>query len=312
MRALLFVLLLTLTGAAGAAPPPLSGSEARALDDLEEDPPPVALVDGKHFVVSNERHLERFYQPARGRGGMLVGIGAEQSYLFAGWARPELTVLIDFDRWVADVHEIHRVAFLSAATPEAYLKLWSAAEATRLWRLLAAKLPAGKAVRAQRLLTIVQPAVHKRLGELRRKYAHRKIGSYLTDPEQYRYVAALQQAGRVVALCGDLTGRQSMLSIGRLARRLGLIVRVLYLSNAEEYFAYTAQVRQNIAALPFDEHSVVLRTLYLSRGSGFVYATQQANDFKRWLERPEVLTVRAIAGSTRLSRQHLVTLPGPT
>ena len=61
-------------------------------------------------------------------------------------------------------------------------------------------------------------------------------------------------AGRVRSLCADLTRHGAVADIGVAARRLGVALRVLYLSNAEEYWERLPQpFRDNLRALPVDE-----------------------------------------------------------
>jgi hypothetical protein len=74
-----------------------------------------------------------------------------------------------------------------------------------------------------------------------------------------------------------------MASIGAAAQKVAAVVRVVYLSNAERYFPYTAGFRKSILALPVDSRSIVLRTRARMNGS-YEYIVQDANNFRRWLE----------------------------
>ena len=42
----------------------------------------------------------------------------------AGWARPEVLVLMDFDIYITWLHKAYRVAFEEAKTPDAMIALW--------------------------------------------------------------------------------------------------------------------------------------------------------------------------------------------
>ena len=71
-------------------------------------------------------------------------------------------------------------------------------------------------------------------------------------------------------------------------------VRVLYLSNAERYFQYTAAFRASVKALPFDDRSVVLRTMGLGSDKTvdpYFYVVQPGRNFQAWLEEPKVYGV---------------------
>ena len=52
-----------------------------------------------------------------------MGVGTDQNYLIAGWSRPEVLVLMDFDQVVVDLHRVYQLAFLHAESPEAFLRL---------------------------------------------------------------------------------------------------------------------------------------------------------------------------------------------
>jgi hypothetical protein len=63
---------------------------------------------------------------------------------------------------------------------------------------------------------------------------------------------------------------------------------VLYLSNAEQYWKYGAAFRDNVAALPFDERSVVLRTISSRKANGdYRYNVHAGLDFQAQLKVPE-------------------------
>ena len=78
-------------------------------------------------------------------------------------------------------------------------------------------------------------------------------------------------ADRVRMMAGDLTGPNSLQSVGAAAKAMGLPVRIVYFSNAEEYFDYNKQFVANVEALAGDEQSLVLRTIYSKK---WVHADQ--------------------------------------
>ena len=84
-----------------------------------------------------------------------------------------------------------------------------------------------------------------------------------------------------------------MTSIANAAKAVNKPVRVIYLSNAEQYFKYKSTYRKNFYKLPFDEKSVILRTSATSPTS-YRYYVQNANNFVSWLRHPRTYTVRNI------------------
>jgi hypothetical protein len=85
--------------------------------------------------------------------------------------------------------------------------------------------------------------------------------SWLGDRELYDHVRALHRNGRIVSRNGDVTADRTVRAVGDAARRLGLTVRVVYFSNAEQFFEYTDSFDANMRGLPTDERSVVVRTI---------------------------------------------------
>jgi hypothetical protein len=276
------------TQLAAAELPPLPPAWTQALQGIVEDPAPPALVRDQHYVISNESRHDLFRDSALGRGGVYIGVGSDQNYLLAGWARPELLVLFDFDQVVVNVHRVYRAFFLNAATPEEFLELWNVKNEARAEALLAAEYtePARRAavVRAYRM---ARYAVTRRFRQVLLTYKAHGVTSFLDDPAQYRYLASLFRGGRVVMVRGDLTAGTSMSSIATAVQKLGSTVRLLYLSNAERYFTYTDAFRQSLLALPTDERSMVLRTRARRDGS-YEYILQEASNFNAWVSRRSI------------------------
>ena len=87
---------------------PLSAEHARVLRSVPEDPAPEGLFSDTHYLISNEDRPERFRGAVSDLGGLQLGVGTDQNYLFAGWARPQVLALIDFDQQVVDLHRVYR------------------------------------------------------------------------------------------------------------------------------------------------------------------------------------------------------------
>ncbi|MCS6912844.1 MAG: hypothetical protein RMK29_11750 [Myxococcales bacterium] len=268
--------------------PSLPAHWQAALQTIRQDPPPPALIRNSHYIISNEDRPHAFRAVLEDRGGIYIGVGSEQNYLLAGWARPELIFLVDFDQLVVDLHRVYRVLMREAPDPQAFLDLWKPEQEDRVRALLAAAYPGDPSVlRAYRRCRFSVPA---RLHKMRRILSEAGVPSFLDDPAQYRYLASMQHAGRVIALRGDLTGAHTLRDIAAAARATEQPVRVIYLSNAERYFPYGANFKANIQALPFDEHSLVLRTAARLMNQ-YVYIVQDGMAFQAWLRRPDIQRV---------------------
>ena len=121
-------LLMTVAwpGARAEAPAnALEPAQRKRLASITPDPEPPQLVRDSHYVISNEDRPHLFKGSLDDVGGALVGVGTEQLYVYAGWARPKVIIPMDFDQVVVDLHRIYGLFFLVADTPEDFVSLWS-------------------------------------------------------------------------------------------------------------------------------------------------------------------------------------------
>ena len=300
--AALMITVALLAPAPAAALDPLPPGAASLLRAVKPDPPPEQLTQNTHFVVSDELRHDQFRQAITGLGGVFVGVGTDQNYSMAAWARPEVMVLLDFDRVVVNLHRVYRVAFLESADAEAFIKFW-AEESLPLRTRLIEKHYADPKLRRQ-VLNAEQwgrARVHRRLLRLRKTYAWLKVPHFLNQKEQYDYLRAMWQAGRVFMVRGDLTAKRTMRQLAAALRGAGLTLRVLYISNCEMYFKYNNQYRRNMRRLPTDDRTVVLRTRafreWARGGKGklhYAYITQTHDNFRGWLADRRVKSMRQI------------------
>ena len=118
-------LLTLIAPPADAAISPLSPDLQSALDGIRPDPRPKEIIKGTHYVTSNEPKQHLFHKAFKGSGGLYVGVGAEQNYLFMTWSRPEVAVLMDFDDVIPRLHHVYASIFRRMETPEAFLGCWT-------------------------------------------------------------------------------------------------------------------------------------------------------------------------------------------
>ena len=123
-----FALLLALSPVSAlfardkTALPELDPALQAELQNIKPDPLPEELVNGIHYVVSDEKAHHLFRPDLNDRGGVFVGIGTNQNYSMAPFARPELLVLFDFDQVVINTHQmiIEIVSNGSGENPKAF------------------------------------------------------------------------------------------------------------------------------------------------------------------------------------------------
>lgn len=284
-------------------PRPASSLDAAAaeLRALAPDPAPAHTTNDRHYLVSNERRLDLFRPELDDLGGVLLGVGSDQSYLMAAWSRTELLVIVDFDQQVVDMHALHGALMLAAPTSEEFLRLWSEEGSLDARAIVRAAHPERAELLA--LYDDARERVDRRLRRLDRRYAELGVRSWLDTPAQYRFVADLHARGRVVALRGDFTHEGLLRRVAAVLDAHGLPVKVLYLSNIEQYLTYRRPFRDNMLALPFDDDTVVLRTLP-GRPAGFQYVLQRGHDLHAWMRTPKVWSVYRIRGMAK--GEHLV------
>ena len=279
---------------------PLPEELSQVLGSVEFDPFPEQLVLDAHYWVSNE-NFHHLYKPwIDDHGGILLGVGTDQNYLMAGWSRSPILLMMDFDEQIRNVHEIYGVIFRRTATPSEHVRAWSKEEQVVSW--LGEDF---EGVRLEELKTTYSRSRRSVLVRLRKvitDYKEREIPTYLSDQAQYDFVRSLWTNGRVFSLRGDLTADKTMVQIARALADHQLVLGIVYLSNAEQYFDFTPEFRRNIIAQPFDERSVVLRTrpwdeLGFPEGGSYHYNVQAAGNFREWLETHRVKNAsRLLAG----------------
>jgi hypothetical protein len=285
---------------AGTGPlAPLTEEQRAVFLAAPEDGEPEELggmrdeVYGRHYLASDEWNPQMFYESIKDHGGAYAGVGTDQAYLFSSWARSELVWAIDYDPMVKDLHQVYADFFKDADTPQEFLELWDVNHRKRALRLLYELHPDAAERRPLRTAYLRgRVRVNRRLEMLRGKLTEADIPSYLTDQEHYDYVRALFEAGRVRPMLVDLTGDKGMRGIAEACDELGIPLRVLYLSNAEQYWKYGPEFRENLAAFEFDDASVVLRTISSRKANAdYRYNVHLARDFQQRLQDSSVRQV---------------------
>jgi hypothetical protein len=294
------------TAPLGALPVPL----------LRSDPRPPALVRNSHYWISNEQSHYLWREAIDRAGGALVGVGTDQNYLLAGWARSSVIVVLDFDEAITRLHRVYGLLFATCPTPTEFLHAWTEEGEAGTLAALAALPDAEERRGLERVYRHARRFVLVRLRRTLRDHQERGIPTFLDDTAQYDHLRHLWNSGRVWTVTGDLRGDRAMLDTAAALRAANEQIGVLYLSNAEQYFDYDPPFRRNIVGLPFAEHGVVLRTLGW-RMHGFVtgeeyhYNLQPGRNFAEWMARSRVKAVGyllkhkdagAVAGASVLQR----------
>ncbi len=282
--------------AAGALPGPLSEERQAIFMASAEDPAPSELnasrddLEGRHYLYCDELHSYVMYEHLRDLGGGYAGVGSDQTYLYAGWMKAELVWVTDYDPWIKRLHMAYAAFFEHAESPEEFVALWRRRNRHSSEDLIRSHFEGRPDVgRIVRVWRSARGDVDLRFTRLASVLEEAGVPGFINDAEQYDWVRNLVRVGRVRPMVANLLDDEGMVGIGSAARELGVPLRALYLSNAEEYWSYTDPFRENIYAQHFDERSVVLRAAASKRRNGdYQYHIQNAQNFQAWLREPYV------------------------
>lgn len=303
----IFASLLLAVSTAAAIPPtpqPLSAEQRATFFGTAEDPPPEKLdatredLEGRHYLSGDERNLHLFYPKIKGLGGGYMGVGSDQAYLFAGWMRADLVWLCDYDPWIRHLHHAYAAFFTAAETYEAFRDWWKP-ERDNVKKAVAHLEEHFKDHPDVRKIAFVYGRaahkVYRRLKRLEGWLSKEKIPGFVNDAETYTFVRSLVTGGRVRPMLCNLLDDEGMRGAATAAKQLSVPIRVLYTSNAEQYWPYRAEFRQNIWDLHVDERSVIIRTVATKpTNDDYHYNVQPLLNFQEWLRRDWVRSVRMV------------------
>lgn len=309
MTALRVLLILaTLAATPAFAVEPLTPAQKQTFWGSAEDPGAAKLLgiteafEGRHYTTGDEWHAELWLPHIKDLGGGYMGVGSDQAYLYIGWARPDYAWLTDYDPLVVDLHAVYRAFFQEAETPEAFVAMWAANQKNQALDRLDHHYAGHAKHKLYREIYIRNRGnIHYRLTLLRKSMQKAKVASYLNDAATYTYVRDMVKAERIRPLVCNLLADKCIQAVASTARLLDVPMRVVYLSNAEEYWPYSKQFRANMTALPFDDKSRVLRTLSsFSINKDYRYNVQPGLLYQAWLQQPKLKGVRQMVKRRKL------------
>jgi hypothetical protein len=225
------------------------------------------LVDIRRDNLLQHLFYKALFAAARDRADYLA--------LWLGRPRPDPS-----PRWaVADIDDLVRHLDSLPATPPDRATARDAVEAAlrplrvplseddraTIDRIHATFMDAGLALRFTSFGRAPRPG-YPTLRDLLRETDRRGVQrGYLATEAAFQYVKELQRRNRVIPVVGDLAGPHALRAIGRDAAARGLVVRLLYASNAEDYVMRDggfARWVDNVRALPHDARSVIVRSWF--------------------------------------------------
>ncbi|MCC5813247.1 MAG: hypothetical protein JJT78_00695 [Leptospira sp.] len=275
-----------------------------------------------HYIFSNERRIELYYPYVKGVGGGYIGVGTDQNLTIAAWARSEYMWLMDFDIYSVRVNQIHISLLKHCPDYNCFREAWNPKNKKETWVLLendykdsfgTKEIKELKEVFEYAIRPAHVPSRWKELEYMTKKFAFQ---SFHNDPADYNHLRSLALKNRIRAVKGDLTRKGTMQEIAGIATKMNLPIRVLYTSNAEDYFTFPQNYRENILSLPTDEKSFHVRTLSVGAKTifgfpegekypdyPFHYNVQKLNNMKEWMGFQRYLrAVNILEGRTEISK----------
>lgn len=268
---------------------PLPPEVQARFAELPRDPKPDELIRNSHYWISNELNQQLWHEHLEDLGGAYLGVGTDQNYMLAGWAKSDLIVVVDFDIYIIDLHRVYQLFFEEAETFEDFLLRWSPEREEEGLALIDERYADREDYdRIRKAYTVARQLVWARLRNVRKAYDKRGIPTFVSDQDQYEHIRTLARNGRIFAVRGDFTANETMVAVGKAMADSGFAFNVIYLSNVEQYIDYGPEFRRNLGRLPVGDKGVVVRTLGWSafgfaEGEEYHYNVQPAPKFSQWL-----------------------------
>jgi hypothetical protein len=269
-------------------------------------------LNADHYLFSNERRIEMFESYIKDLKGGYVGVGTDQNLTLAAWAKSDYIWLMDFDDYVVRVNRVHIAVLRKCPDYKCFADFWNPKNEKTSWAFIEENFKTepdfSEYKPAFRLTMKPNEGVAMRLSDLEYMSKHFNFQSFHNRPTDYNYLHNMAVAGRIRADRGDLTKKGTMMKIADAATKMNLPIRIVYTSNAEEYFRYPEQYRLNILSLPVDDKGYIVRTLtsgakfQLGFPEGekfpndfpFHYNLQKLSNLKTWMEFKRYLSVMTI------------------
>lgn len=248
--------------------------------------------EGGHFPFSDEKHLDLFKEHIENLGGTYIGVGTDQGYLFIGWQRPTLAFVIDYDPWVVIIHRIYMTFWKQCDSSECLYQYFY--EREKGMEFLKGEI--GTSAELNKPLPLkVYKTTQRSIARQLKRLERMNVKTFMNDPESFQYIKTMIQNGRIRTLQANLLGDRAFASISDTLNELGAKVTTLYLSNAEQYWGYSAQFKKNIIGIPAADNALILRTsATYPNNNDYRYSIQPVSVFKAWLQHPDGKTVRQV------------------
>ena len=259
------------------------GSVKEQIENITADPN--GMINSSHYVASNESHYGLMLPFLKEVGGVYIGIATDQNFLLIPKLKSEYVIMMDLDQWVVDMHRIYQHLFRTRNDPSTFIQFFHERYQSRsLKELKETFTDADEQKRVIAVFRRYRERLYSRLVSEKNRIKRFNATSFLDTQEHYDYMVDLCKNNRFIFIRGDLTGDQSMTQIASILNQHNLKVGAIALSNAEQYFDFTASYRRNMLGFQYLEDAVIIRTNRKNPQNRYEYYLQDANDFLSWLQ----------------------------
>ena len=180
---------------------PLPPEVYERFANIPRDPKPDELIRNSHYWISNEKNQQLWHEHVVDKGGAYLGVGTDQNYMLAGWARSDLIVVVDFDIYIIDLHRVYALFFEEAETFEDFLLRWSPDREEEGLALIDERYSERPDyTRVRKAYKIARQLVWARLRNVRKTYEKLGIPTFVSDQEQYDHIRTLSRNGRILGV----------------------------------------------------------------------------------------------------------------
>ncbi len=216
---------------------------------------------GEYYAASNERRIDFFYPYIKDLRGGYIGVGTDQNFTFTAWAKSDYAYLMDFD-WVAlYVNRLHILFFKHSESFNEFKNFWSPKNYKQSIKLIEQEIQDKEEKSKHKgIYTKVLNIVTERFNDFDYMTKNFNFQSFHNNEEDFLYIKKMINENRIYPVLGDINATVTFQEINQASKRLCIPIRILYLSNAEEYYRYPENFRNNIRNMYIDENSLIIRT----------------------------------------------------
>lgn len=238
------------------------------LDEIEYEFCEHSIWDKPSNIAPNEARIDLFLPFVKGIGGGYVGVGGLQNLIIASWAKSEWICIIDCTKRIVALNFLQREFLKAAPNFTQFRELWKSNKKREAHSIIAH-------MHKPQYLNVEYCIQTWEMGleYINRYFAvideHSQKFYFKTcfnDQLLYETIRKKALDGKIEILACKLEGEKVFAHSTQRTKLYASTIKVIYLSNVEEYFVeYPLQFRKNMALIPCDEKSVVLRTISFYR-----------------------------------------------